>query len=324
MASMPDSQPDGTNWVDLTPHRDAPGKIPGVGRRLTYAAQVTSPGNRYANDVLSPGWQRAQKPVSVELTAARGQVVEDATTGFCGAVLRWENGIVVLEDRHGKRRSFPLGAGFLFEGKPVVLKSPPLAARSAPKRTASGSVAGPAERAKVALPSRIYVEGRHDAELVEKIWGDDLRHVGVVVEYLGGIDDLGDIVADFAPEQGRRLGVLVDHLVPGSKETTIAERVMAGRHGRFVMIKGHPYVDVWQAVKPARVGLKVWPEIPRSIEWKHGICDVLRLPHRDQADIAAAWQSILATVRSWSDLERPMLTCVEELIDFVTQDHPQP
>lgn len=289
---------------------------------VAYAAGVT-PADRYARDVLTPGWQRANRPVSTDLTVARGQVVEDASTGFCGAVLRWENGIVVLEDRHGLRRSFALGAGFLYEGQPVTLKTAPLAPRTAPKRTASGSVAGPTARAKVALPSRIYVEGRHDAELVERIWGDDLRHVGVVVEYLGGIDDLAAVVADFAPERGRRLGVLVDHLVPGSKETRIAERVTAGPGGEFVMVAGHPYVDVWQAVKPARVGLKVWPEIPHDVEWKHGICSVLGLPHRDQADIAAAWQAILATVRNWSDLERPMLTCVEGLIDFVTQDHPQ-
>ena len=79
--------------------------------------------------------------------------------------------------------------------------------------------------AKVAAASRIYVEGRHDAELVEKIWGDDLRHVGVVVEYLGGIDDLPAIVAEFAPGPGRRLGVLVDHLVAGSKESRIVAQV---------------------------------------------------------------------------------------------------
>jgi hypothetical protein len=280
-----------------------------------------SPPERYTRDVLAPGWQRGNRPVSTDLTVTRGDVVEDAASGFCGAVLRWENGIVVLEDRHGKRRSFPLGAGFLSDGRPVTLKTPALAPRTAPRRTASGSVAGPAERAKVALPSRIYVEGRHDAELVEKIWGDDLRHVGVVVEHLGGIDDLEAVVADFAPERGRRLGVLVDHLVPGSKETKIAERVQRGPSRDFVLVLGHPYVDVWQAVKPGRVGLQVWPEIPRDVEWKHGICDALRLPHRDQADIAAAWQAILARVRSWSDLELPMLTCVERLIDFVTEDH---
>jgi hypothetical protein len=286
---------------------------------------VTSPRDRYATDVLTQGWQRAGKPVSKELPVAGGLVLEDATTGFVGAVTRVENGIVVLEDRRGKLRSFPLGGGFLHEGKPVTLvPANRKASASGPRRTASGSVAGPAERAKVALPSRIYVEGRHDAELVERIWGEDLRHVGVVVEYLGGIDDLPAIVAEFAPEHGRRLGVLVDHLVPGSKESRIADQVRRGPAGDFVLVLGHPYVDIWQAVKPDRVGLKAWPDIPRSVEWKSGICDVLRLPHRDQADIAAAWKMILGRVRSWSDLERPLLTTVEQLIDFVTQDHPQP
>jgi hypothetical protein len=181
---------------------------------------------------------------------------------------------------------------------------------------------GPAERAKTALASRIYVEGRHDAELVEKIWGDDLRHVGVVVDYLGGIDDLPSIVADFAPARGRRLGVLVDHLVSGSKESRIADQVRRDRNGDSVLVLGHPYVDIWQAVKPARLGLAAWPDVPRSMEWKHGICDALGLPHEDQADVAAAWKTILDRVRSWNDLERPLLTVVEQLIDFVTEDQP--
>ena len=281
---------------------------------------MTSPGDRYRTDVLASGWQIRDKIISTELVIAPGLVVEDPTSGFCGAVFRWESGLVILEDRHGRRRSFPLGPGFHHEGRAVKLIAPaPRAARAA--RTASGSLTGPAERAKVASPSRIYVEGRHDAELVEKIWGDDLRHVGVVVEHLGGVDDLARVVAGFAPERGRRLGVLVDHLVPGSKESRIAEQVARGPGGEYVLVLGHPYVDVWQAVKPARVGLKVWPEIPRSVEWKHGICEILGLPHADQADIARAWQLILGKVRSWSDLERPLLTTVEQLIDFVTQDH---
>ena len=295
--------------------------VPDPGSRLAYAAPVSSPTDRYTTDVLATGWQKKGKPVSTELAVKPGQVLEDATTGFVGAVVRVERGIVVLEDRRGKLRSFPLGAGFLDEGRPVTLVVAARAATSAPRRTASGSVAGPAERAKVALPSRIYVEGRHDAELVERIWGEDLRHVGVVVEYLGGIDDLPAIVEQFAPERGRRLGVLVDHLVQGIKESRIAAQVERGRGGGYVQVLGHPYVDIWQAVKPERVGLKVWPQIPRDVEWKHGICEVLRLPHADQADIAAAWQLILGRVRSWNDLERPLLTTVEQLIDFVTQDH---
>lgn len=283
---------------------------------------MSPPADRYPSDVLATGWQQAAKVVSSDLAVTAGQVLEDASSGFVGAVVRVERGIVVLEDRHGRLRSFPLGAGFLFEGKPVTAVVATRPASTAPRRTASGSVAGPTERAKVALPSRIYVEGRHDAELVERIWGEDLRHVGVVVEDLGGIDDLPAIVAEFGPQRGRRLGVLADHLVPGSKESRIAAQVQRGPYGEFVQVLGHPYVDIWQAVKPERVGLKVWPQIPRDIEWKHGICEVLRLPHADQADIAAAWRKIIGRVRSWSDLERPLLTTVEQLIDFVTQDHP--
>jgi Protein of unknown function (DUF3097) len=255
---------------------------------------VTSTG-RYPHDVLASGWQRAGRPTSTDLALEVGLVVEDATSGFCGAVLRWERGLVILEDRHGNRRTFALAA--------------------------SGSVVGPASRAKTALASRIYVEGRHDAELVEKIWGDDLRHVGVVVQYLGGIDDLPGVVADFAPAEGRRLGVLVDHLVPGSKESQIADRVRSGTGRGQVLVLGHPYVDIWQAVKPAKLGLASWPEVPRTVEWKHGICAALGLPHRDQTDLAGAWRMILDQVRSWDDLERPLLTVVEQLIDFVTEDH---
>ena len=281
---------------------------------------MTSTG-RYPHDVLASGWQRAGRPTSTDLLLAVGLVLEDAASGFCGAVLHWERGLVVLEDRHGKQRTFALGAGFWHQGSPVVLKVPQRA-RSVPTRTASGSVVGPASRAKTALASRIYVEGRHDAELVEKIWGDDLRHVGVVVEYLGGIDDLPGIVADFAPGEGRRLGVLVDHMVPGSKESRIADRVRSRTGRGHVLVLGHPYVDIWQAVKPARFGMAGWPEVPRTVEWKHGICAALALPHRDQTDLAAAWRMILDQVRSWDDLERPLLTVVEQLIDFVT-DVPQ-
>ena len=281
--------------------------------------------NRYASDVLAAGWQQKAKKVIPEVVLERGLVLEDAATGFCGAVTRWENGLVVLEGRGDKRRSFPIGHGLLLEGQPVQVLVPPRTpgsgASAKPGRTASGSVAGPAEKAKVALPSRIYVEGRHDAELVEKIWGDDLRHVGVVVEFMDGIDDLSDIVAEFRPEKGRRLGVLADHLVPGSKESRIAAGVSRGPYGKFVLVAGHPFIDIWQAVKPARVGLEAWPTVPRGIDIKHGTCAHLGWPHRDQADIARAWQRILARVTSWNDLERGLLTPVEQLIDFVTQDH---
>jgi hypothetical protein len=111
----------------------------------------------------------------------------------------------------------------------------------------------------------------------------------------------------------------VDHLVPGSKEARIAEAVRRGPGGAHTLVVGHPYVDIWQSVKPARVGLAAWPQIPRSIEWKAGICQALGWPHRTQADIARAWQRIRGSVRDWTDLEPELIGRVEELIDFVTQ-----
>lgn len=270
------------------------------------------------HDVLRPGWQRADVSTTTDVELRLGMVVEEGLTGFCGAVLRWENGLVVLEDRHGKKRSFPLGPGFLLDGKPVALKVPARVPPARTRHTASGSRVAPSKPAKVALPSRIYVEGRHDAELVEKIWGDDLRYVGVAVEYLGGVDDLVALVDAFRPAPGRRLGVLVDHLVPGSKESRLAQAVMAGPYGQHVLVTGHQFIDIWQAVRPERVGLKRWPDVPKGRDIKAGICDALRLPHADQADIARAWQAILRRVDGWQHVETGLITEVERLIDFVT------
>ena len=247
-------------------------------------------------------------------------VVEDAQTGFVGAVVRVEYGRMELEDRNGRTKPFPVGPGYLIDGKPVILTAPKKAGPAAHARTASGSVAVAGARAKVAMASRIYVEGRHDAELVEQVWGDDLRIEGVVVEYLGGVDDLAAIVADFRPEPGRRLGVLVDHLVTGSKEARIAEQtVRRGPGGDHTLVVGHPFIDIWEAVKPARIGVAAWPTVPKGQDWKHGVCAALGWRHRDQADIAAAWRKIRGRVRDWSDLEPALIGRVEELIDFVTQ-----
>ncbi|MET0725863.1 MAG: DUF3097 domain-containing protein, partial [Leifsonia sp.] len=266
---------------------------------------------RYGQDVLSGDWRAAGRRTVPEQEAVRDLVIEEAATGFCGAVVAIEKNIVTLEDRFGKHRLFPLGPGFLLDGRPVTLVAPKAKQPAGRMRTASGSFAVQDRQARVALPSRIFVEGRHDAELVEKVWGADLRVEGVVVEYLEGVDDLDAIVRAFAPTKDRRIGVLVDHLVAGSKESRIADAVSRGPFGAHVLVVGHPYIDIWAAVKPARLGLDGWPEIPRSVEWKHGICAALGWPHAEQADIARAWQRILGQVRTYADLEPALLGRVE-------------
>ncbi|MDT5267124.1 MAG: hypothetical protein QOI90_3750 [Mycobacterium sp.] len=275
--------------------------------------------DRYGSDVLARDPHGSRRTRSTERVVEIGLVVEDAQTGYVGAIVAVEYGRMQLEDRNGRWKSFPVGPGYLIDGKPVILNPPRRAAPTAPTRTASGSVAVTGGRARTALASRIYVEGRHDAELVEQVWGDDLRVEGVVVEYLGGIDDLAAIVAEFQPGPGRRLGVLVDHLVAGSKETRIAGAVERGPGGAHTLVVGHPFIDIWQAVKPARLGLETWPVVPRGTDWKHGICEGLGWPHAGQADIAEAWRRIRGSVRDWNDLEPALIGRVEELIDFVAQ-----
>ena len=277
--------------------------------------------DRYGSDVLNTDWRAPKRGRAVEIAADKGLVVEEVTTDWCGEIVAVERdlGTVTLEDRRGRRRTFPIGTGFLLEGVPVILVPPARSGPAAPTRTASGSVAVPGTKARVARASRIFVEGRHDAELVEKVWGDDLRVEGVVVEYLEGVDDLPEHLRDFRPGPERRVGVLVDHLVRGSKESRIAQSVAKSPVGAHVLVVGHPFVDIWQAVKPGRLGLERWPTIPRSVEWKKGVCQSLGWPHRDQADIARAWKHILGGVRDFGDLEPSLLGRVEELIDFVTQ-----
>ena len=262
---------------------------------------------QYTEDVLAPRSRRPTPPPRV--AAENGLVVEDGAGDFCGAVVGCEKDAVTLEDRFGRRRMFPLSGTFLLEGNRVTLVRPAAESGGA-ARTASGSIAAPATRARVAKASRIYVEGKHDAELVEKIWGDDLRDIGVVVEFLGGIDDLPVIAAEFAADDGRRLGVLVDHLVEGSKESRIAAQVSS----EHVLVVGHPYVDVWAAVKPAALGISSWPQVPRGLPWKEGVLAAIGWP----PDTAAAWRRILSRVCSYADLEPAFLGRVEELIDFVT------
>jgi hypothetical protein len=276
--------------------------------------------DHYGADVLATGWKGHGVRELPRVAASRDLVVEVADDGFCGAVVGVSGGTVELEDRVGRRRMFPLGAGFLIDGRDVVLERPAAAAPTAPKRTASGSFAAAESRARIARASRILVEGRHDAELVVRVWGDDLREEGVVVEYLQGIDLLDATLEEEPPSAQRRYGVLVDHLVPGSKESRIADAIGRGRHGAHVLIVGHPWIDVWQCVTPRAVGIERWPEVPRGIEFKVGVCRALGWPARDQADIARAWQRILASVKSYRDLEPAFLGRVEELIDFVTVD----
>jgi Protein of unknown function (DUF3097) len=282
--------------------------VPQPGRRHRYNSSMTT--HDYRGLFGSDGTRRVTRRVVPEVPAETGLVVEDPSSGFCGAVVTVSVREVTLEDRRGNRRVFPMApAGFLYEGQPATLVPPARAAPTTPVRSASGSVRVAGHPTRTARAARIWVEGLHDAELVERVWGHDLRVEGVVVEPMHGMDDLAAAVADFEPGPQRHLGILVDHLVAGSKETRAAQSV-AGPH---VLVTGHPYVDVWEAVKPSVVGIRAWPRIPRGTDWKTGVCAALRWG--EPADGA---RRVLGAVRSFRDLETPLIGAVEELIDFVT------
>jgi hypothetical protein len=266
--------------------------------------------------VDGPARVRAAYP---DLVASPGLALRHRASGFTGVLVRIEGegqvmrGVVVRGGT-GLERVFPPTPGaFEVEGRPVTLVRPPPPRPSrpiAPAVTSSGSIAVAGHRARVARASRILVEGVHDAELVERVWGDDLRVEGVVVERLDGLDHLAAAVADFGPGPGNRLGVLVDHLVPGTKEARLAATVIHPH----VLVTGTPFVDVWEAVKPAVVGIEAWPDVPKGLDWKTGVCQRLGVE-----DPTAMWRRILASVRTYADLQPALVGAVERLIDFVTE-----
>lgn len=272
-----------------------------------------SPRDIYGGDIFA-GHARARKKSVPELAADRGVVVEDAASGWCGAIVgiekTYDGDFVRLEDSRGRTRLFAMRpAAFLVDGAPVTLVKPAMRPAQAPTKSASGSTRVDGVRARVARGSRIWVEGVHDAAIVERVWGHDLRVEGVVVEQLEGLDNLAARLDEFRPGPGKRVGVLADHLVGGSKE----ERLTANL-GPHVMVTGHPYIDVWQAVKPAAVGIGAWPAIPRGIDWKTGVCRELGWGTPQDG-----WRRVYGAVSSFRDLESHLIGAVERLVDFVTE-----
>jgi hypothetical protein len=248
--------------------------------------------DRYGSDVLAQGWRERGAKVAVDVPAEKDLVVEVAD-GFCGAVTRIEGGQVELEDYRGRRRLFPMGAGFMIDGEPVRLVHPARAGtagarRSAPPRDPSRSTIPCAHRAAEPDPRR--------AGTTPSSWR---RSGGTICAPRASSwstcrsRPAGGLLAAAPPRRDRRYGVLVDHLVPGSKETRIVEQIMRGPHGAHLRIVGHPYIDVWQCVTPTAMGIRAWPGSRAARNGRPGSA-APRLAGRSQADIAHAWKRILS------------------------------
>lgn len=264
----------------------------------------------YSGNILN-GHSRQQRPSFPQIPAEPGLVVEVLADGFVGAVVNFERtydgDFIRLEDRHGRERIFKMREGtFMIDGQRVSLTR--YVPKTAEQRSNSGSRRVKNVEAKVAAPSRIWVEGIHDAAIVEKIWGHDLRVEGVVVEYLEGLDNLPERLEEFQPQHGRQVGVLADHLVTGSKEMRLTSSV-----GPHVLVTGHPFIDIWAAVKPERLGLRAWPEVPYGEDWKTGICRRV-----GWSDPKEGWNRVYNAVSSFRDVDSSLIGAVERLVDFVT------
>ena len=274
-------------------------------RRNPMAGILSGPIDAPPEDKLAKVYPRVE--------AVTGMALRHRASGFSGVLVRVEGGGAEIRGRTGLERVFRLAPGaFFVDGRAVSLVRPAVNSSSGGRTatvTASGSVAVVGASARVARAGRLWVEGVHDAELVEQVWGDDLRVEGVVVERLDGIDHLGAAIDQFRPGPARKLGVLVDHLVEGSKEWRIA----TGIGHPQVLVTGTPFVDVWEAVRPSVLGLAAWPRIPHGVDWKTGACRALGF-----GDPPTTWRRILASVRSYADLEPALVGAVEQLIDFVT------
>lgn len=271
---------------------------------------MTYPDRWAADDVITAD-RTAKLPVPLEVSP--GMLLTHRATGTTGEVVAFTAGArVVLRDALGRRHEFEAMDGlFCHEGLVVGLRAPAERVTKKKGTTASGSVAPSTRRARTARASRIWVEGIHDAELIEAIWGDDLREEGIVVEPLHGADDLVVAVAAFVPSPDRRLGILLDHLIAGTKEHRLAANVANPN----VLVAGHPYVDIWQAIRPETIGIAAWPDVPKNTPWKEGIID--RLGFRDDAGVF--WRRVLGAVQGYEDVETPLVNSVERLIDFVTE-----
>lgn len=270
----------------------------------------------HQRDILDEFDADRRRPKYQPVIAEAGMVVEDRSSGFVGDVVRWSFEGVTLRDRNHQLRHFTWKpGGFLIDGKPVTLQRPEATPVLTQTVSAAGGFLGEkshgASRARIAQPHRIWVEGTHDAELLEHVWGDELRELGIVVEPLHGADDLVNRVEEFQPASTRRLGVLLDHLVEGSKEQRIADSVL----NDHVLITGHPFVDVWAGIRPRTIGLESWPDVPMGIPWKHGLCDAIGV------ELEGFWPKLRNSVKSFADLEPSLVGAVEQIIDFVAAEN---
>ena len=262
-------------------------------------------------------WRRGRrKPRSTEHPAELSLVVEDVQTGYVGAVVRVEYGRVYLEDRRGHMRGFPLGPGYFSRGRPVILTAPRRTAPAAAgDRVRFGRRVGCPRPGRAGLPHLRRRSPRR--RLVAQVWGEDLRIEGVVVEQLGGVDDLVEIVAEFARAGAPSWGCLSTTLSRVRRRRGSPMRCGGARRhrhpGRRSSLRRHLAGRETAAVGAGRLAQGA----------AAGGVEARRVPGAQPAAQRSGGhrQGLAAHPFAGSRLERlkpALISRVEELIDFVT------
>ena len=259
--------------------------------------------------LAGPVGPRERLAIRYPIVEARvGMRVAHRGSRFSGTVESVRSNEVSIAGTTGLVRQFPLEPGvFVVDGAPVTLRRGPSKTTAAP-RTASGSVAVPGARARTARASRIVVEGMHDAELLERVWGDDLRIVGVVVERLDGLAHIEAFLTDFQPGPSRQSACWSTISSPAVKRSGLPG---AGR--------------VPTCCSPAPRTSTCGQQFGRGC-WGSNAGPRFRRVSRSRKACAALgydeprdlWNDLSRSVKSYKDLEVSVVGAVERLIDFVT------
>ena len=233
-----------------------------------------------ARDVLADGWRRSRTPPAVppsppNATSSSRTPRPASAAPWCAARRRPAGSRSPSRTGAAGTGSSPSGAGFLVDGAAVQLVRPAVA----------GARRGPRVRRPARSPSRPAGAGR-------------ARRAGSTSR------------ASTTPSSSRRSGATTcasraswsstwaasttcrpwsatsaPRRTAGSAcWSTTSSRAARSRGSRprcgppHVRVLGHPYVDVWQAVRPAALGIAAWPEVPRGTPWKEGVCAGLGWP----------------------------------------------
>ena len=194
--------------------------------------------------------------------------------GFCGDIVTITAEAVTLRDRQGQHRQFRYKpGGFLIDGKPVTLvRAGPRSQRRPAgdqQRLGRRPPAGAAQRrhgqpdlgrGQATTPSWSSTCGATTCAS----WGSSSSRCTASTTWSAWSAEFAPSPAAPARGAGRP---------PRRRLEGGAPRRQV--RGPDVLVTGHPFVDVWAGVRPQVIGLDAWPDVPRGVEWKEGMCDAL-------------------------------------------------